>query len=150
MVAIIKPSSIQGEVRIPASKSIMQRALAGALLHEGTTTILNPGYSDDELAALNIIIQLGAIVKEHTSEKLVIISEGRISSTGEINCGESGLAARLFTPIAAISEERQLITGHGTITQRSMRPFEDILPELGVKLFDFFGHIPFMMEGPLK
>jgi 3-phosphoshikimate 1-carboxyvinyltransferase len=150
MEVIISPGKIKGSLHIPASKSMMQRALAGALLHKGTTTILNPGYSADERVALNIIIQLGAIIKEQSNEKLVIVSEGRVGSIGEIDCGESGLAARLFAPIAAISEDRQLITGHGTLLKRSMKPFGDILPQLGVKLVDFFGHIPFMMEGPLK
>ena len=37
-----------------------QRAYAGALLHKGNTVIQNPGFSDDEMAALRIIKELGA------------------------------------------------------------------------------------------
>jgi 3-phosphoshikimate 1-carboxyvinyltransferase len=38
----------------------MQRACAAALLHQGQTAILNPGKSNDDLAALDIIQKLGA------------------------------------------------------------------------------------------
>src|SRR4051812_45138493 len=105
MAAIITPGKLKGSLHIPPSKSITQRALAASLLHDGRTTLNNPGFSADELAALDTIIQLGAIILEQTSDRLEIISEGTLTSTGEINCGESGLAARLFTPIAAISDD---------------------------------------------
>ena len=38
----IKPSTINGSVTAPASKSMMQRALAAALLTEGTTKDFKP------------------------------------------------------------------------------------------------------------
>ncbi len=56
----IVPSSIQGEVIAPASKSAMQRACALAMLHTGDTFIRNPGQSNDDKAALSIIQNLGA------------------------------------------------------------------------------------------
>jgi 3-phosphoshikimate 1-carboxyvinyltransferase len=63
MRVIVYPSKLVGEQIAPASKSSMQRACAAALLHHGSTTILNPGHSNDDLAAIDVIQKLGAIVK---------------------------------------------------------------------------------------
>lgn len=41
----------------------MQRACAAALIHIGKTIIHNPGHSNDDLAALDVIQKLGAIVE---------------------------------------------------------------------------------------
>jgi len=55
VIVTIQPSIISGTLQTPASKSSMQRACALALLADGETTLLNPGKSNDDLAALEII-----------------------------------------------------------------------------------------------
>ena len=78
MKAIIQPSVIRGAIQAPASKSAMQRACALALLHVGDTVIHNPGISNDDLAALNIIESLGARISNlENGNKL--ISSARFS-----------------------------------------------------------------------
>ena len=67
MVVTIQPSIIAGTLQAPASKSSMQRACALALLNHGETSIINPGKSNDDLAAIDIIQKLGAIVEINTS-----------------------------------------------------------------------------------
>ena len=57
MQVTIYPSLIDGIIQAPASKSSMQRACAAALLSKGTTTIFNPGSSNDDLAALDVEIE---------------------------------------------------------------------------------------------
>ena len=47
----------------PRSKSSMQRACAGALLRKGITEIHQPGNSNDDLAALDVIQKLGAVIE---------------------------------------------------------------------------------------
>src|SRR4026208_1414896 len=103
MVITIHPSLISGKVQAPASKSSMQRACAAALLSKGTTTILNPGYSNDDLAALDVISKLGAHIITKTNDEIIIKSNGVDPVSSSINCGESGLGIRMFTPLAALS-----------------------------------------------
>jgi 3-phosphoshikimate 1-carboxyvinyltransferase len=55
MIVTVHPSILTGSVSAPASKSIMQRACAAALLHKGTSVIHNAGSSNDDLAAIGII-----------------------------------------------------------------------------------------------
>ena len=54
MIATIHPITIQGEILANASKSSMQRACAAALLHHGTTHIINPGNSFDNRNVNNL------------------------------------------------------------------------------------------------
>ena len=63
MERTIAPSNINGTLKAPASKSMTQRAIAAALLAAGETTIINPSYCDDSLAAMSIAEGLGARVK---------------------------------------------------------------------------------------
>ncbi|MES1159918.1 MAG: 3-phosphoshikimate 1-carboxyvinyltransferase, partial [Bacteroidota bacterium] len=60
MLTTINPSTIKGTIQAPTSKSSMQRACAAALLSKGETVIRNPGYSNDDKAALEVIKGLGA------------------------------------------------------------------------------------------
>jgi 3-phosphoshikimate 1-carboxyvinyltransferase len=64
VIVTIQPFSISGNVYASASKSSMQRACAAALLNEGETIINNPGNSNDDLAALDVIQKLGATVTQ--------------------------------------------------------------------------------------
>ena len=75
MKAIVKPSSVKGDVIAPASKSSMQRACAAALIKGGITILKNPGISADDKAALDIIQLLGAKIRNE-NDKLIIESNG--------------------------------------------------------------------------
>src|SRR5258706_15894136 len=104
MKVTIQPSQLKGNIRAPASKSSMQRACAAALLTKGTTSIHNPGHSNDDKAAIDIIQRLGAKV-ENVKGELSVVSAGfppdsyrdtthlpiAIGTPLTIDCGESGL-----------------------------------------------------------
>lgn len=154
MKATVEPGFISGTITAPPSKSLSQRAMAAALLHKGVTTIRNAGYSADEHAALEIIQQLGARVTEEKQEnglrKVIVTSNGVHPIANEINCGESGLAARLFTPIAALYNGTITINGHGSLLQRPMEGMGAALSALAVKTEGFTGFVPFTINGPIQ
>src|ERR1700710_1875406 len=112
MIAKIHPSTIFGNVHAPASKSSMQRACAAALVRKGETIIRNPGKSNDDKAALNVIKALGAQI-EFNNEELIINSNGVKPISDSVNNGEAGLGIRMFTPIVALSENEITINGEG-------------------------------------
>src|SRR5690606_1340770 len=114
MNVTILPAPVSGNVTANPSKSAMQRAVAAALLAKGTTVIRNPGLSNDCLAALEVAENLGAMVKR-VGEEIHITSNGVKPFYDEINCGESGLGIRMFTPIAALAEAPIPINGHGSL-----------------------------------
>ena len=151
MQAIINPTIIDdGITTVPMSKSITQRLFAAALLHKGITNINTWGdLSNDEQAALGIIRQSGAAV-EDTYATYVVKSNGIAPVTDTINCGESGLAARLFIPVLALSDRAINITGEGSLTSRPMDTITELLPQLGVSVTSTNGKLPIQLKGPLQ
>jgi 3-phosphoshikimate 1-carboxyvinyltransferase len=148
MIANIFPSSLQGNIRAPRSKSDMQRACAAALLHHGTTRILDPGRSNDDLAALDVIAKLGATVVDKGDE-IEITSKGVHPVSDQLHCGESGLGIRMFTPIAALSGQPLTISGSGSLVNRPMNFFDEIFPQLNIAIQSQQGKLPLSIKGPL-
>ena len=156
MIVKIFPSILKGEIEAPASKSSMQRALAGALLRKGETIIHNPGTSNDDRAALENIVRLGAVVQGSRqqaaggSETLTIRSNGIHPVSSTLDCGESGLGIRMFTPIAALSGGELTITGSGSLRTRPMNFFDEIFPKLGISIRSDNSKLPMIIKGPLQ
>ena len=127
----------------------MQRACAAALLRKGTTTIYNPGNSNDDLAATDVIQQLGATITQRNG-LLEVQSSGVQPVSAAFHCGESGLGIRMFTPIAALSTQELTITGEGSLVTRPMDFFDEIMPQLGVTISSNGGKLPIVLQGPLQ
>ncbi len=151
MIATISPSSVFGKIKVPPSKSSMQRACAAALITPGTTVIDNFGNSNDEKAAINIITKLGATINM-VSNKMAITSDDYIfrspfsRKSVLVNCGESGLSMRMF---AALFNYDITFTGEGSILKRPMNFFDEIFPSLGVEINSNGGKLPITLRGPL-
>ncbi|MCU7552463.1 3-phosphoshikimate 1-carboxyvinyltransferase [Chitinophagaceae bacterium LB-8] len=149
MKAVLVPSQLKGSITAPASKSAMQRACAAALIRKGETVLLNPGISNDDKAALNIIQQLGAKVTVQ-DDKVIIRSNGVQPVYNVIDCHESGLSIRMFTSIAALSDQVITVKGSGSLSKRPMNFFDDVLPQLGVSCNSKGGYLPIEIQGPLQ
>lgn len=149
MNVIIYPSDIRGNIRAAAGKSSMQRACAAALLRKGLTRIINPGNSNDDMAAIDVIQKLGATIQYDANGDLLISSCGIDPVSGEMNCGESGLGIRMFTPLAALSNMELTVNGTGSLQTRPMHFFDEVFPKLGVKIQSNEGKLPLRIQGPL-
>ncbi len=148
MNVTIHPSKLTGVIQANASKSSMQRACAAALVAKGKSVIKNPGNSNDDKAAMDIVQKLGAVI--HLSgEELIIESAGVKPVSNEINCGESGLSIRMFTPLVALSEKEMTVNGSGSLVTRPMNFFDEILPQLSVQVKSNEGKLPLSIQGPI-
>lgn len=148
MERYLEPSVIKGTVKAPASKSMTQRAIAAALLADGQSIIHNPSYCDDSLAAMSIAVGLGARVEPQVSE-LRIKGSVTLKET-KLNCGESGLAIRMFSPIAALYPTEITMVGANSLKKRPMFMIEEALNQLGVRCTSSGGFLPLSIEGPLS
>lgn len=148
MTVEVLPGTLEGNLIVPASKSAMQRACAGALVRKGCTVLYNPGISADDQAALLVIQALGARVELHT-DHLEIHSQGIQPVSREIHVGESGLSVRLFTALAALSDQTITINGEGSLLKRPLDFFTTVLPQLGVAVHSQNGKLPLEVKGPL-
>lgn len=150
MTVTVQPSKVTGTVQAHASKSSMQRACAAALVRTGITILHNAGTSNDDLAALDVIQKLGAKVFHLGNGSIRIESNGVNPVSDELNCGESGLGVRMFTPIAALSNQPLRIDGSGSLLTRPMNFFDEIFPSLGINIETNNGKLPLNITGPLK
>ncbi|MZP65429.1 MAG: 3-phosphoshikimate 1-carboxyvinyltransferase [Bacteroidales bacterium] len=144
----VKPSHVSGEIKAPPSKSMTQRAIAAALLADGDSLIVNPSYCDDALAAMSIAVSLGSRVEPGPGS--VSISGSRELKETKLNCGESGLAIRLFSPIASLFNAEITLSGAGSLRKRPMHMIEEALRQFGVECSTTGGMLPLTIRGPLR
>lgn len=144
----VRPSEIKGTVSAPASKSVVQRAIAAALLSDGVSIITNPGTSNDCLAAISIARALGATVVQ--SDRRLTVTGTKGIANNHLHCGESGLSIRMFTPIATSFSEIITLTGEGSLATRPMALLESPLQQLGAFCKTNNGFVPIEVKGPLN
>ena len=140
---------MRGTITPPCSKSYAQRALAAALLATGRTTLRGIELCRDTRSAIAAIEALGATV-EIIDDNTIAIEGGFSPRTDRLNVGESGLSARLFTPIAALDNKPMCISGEGTLLHRPMSMMIEPLKELGVEVRDGGGRLPIEVCGPIR
>lgn len=140
--------SVKGIITPPSSKSYAQRAIALSLLAEGRSVLRNIEFCKDTRSALSCIESLGAKV-EFLDESTLSIEGGLNPRSNSLSVGESGLATRLFTPIASLNQTPITIQGEGTLLYRPMEMMIEPLRSLGVKVRDGGGFLPIEVEGPI-
>ncbi len=145
----LPPGRVAGALTPPCSKSYAQRALAASLLSEETSVLHNVEFCDDTRSALRCIETLGAEV-ERIDDHTLSIRGGLAPRSRTLHAGESGLAARLFTPAAALWHEPLRIEGEKSLLQRPMSAMLEPLRSLGVRVVDCEGHLPLEVCGPLR
>jgi 3-phosphoshikimate 1-carboxyvinyltransferase len=141
-------SSISGIVNAPPSKSAMQRYIAGALLANGVSRIYSSSLCDDSMSAIAVAEALGAEIS--VSGEVVTVNGGFKPYKSELFCGESGLATRMFTSIAALHSREITISGKGSILKRPLKMIEAPMAELGVKVTTNDGFLPIKIQGPIR
>lgn len=148
MKIIVKPSQIDGKLTAPSSKSVAQRAIAIAMLTKGTSSIKNTTWANDVISALSVAQSLGA--KAEITKDSLIIEGGNNIESNILNCGESGLCIRMFSPIAALFNNELNLTATGSLLLRPVNMVEDALKKMGVKCISNNGKPPLTIEGPVK
>ena len=144
----ISLGSVKGIITPPSSKSYAQRAIALALMAKGRTTLRNIEFCKDTRSALSCIEALGA--KVTFLDDSTIVKDGGLNPISDtLFVGESGLATRLFTPIASLNTTPICIKGEGTLLYRPMEMMIEPLRQLGVTIRDGGGFLPIEVQGPI-
>lgn len=146
----VTPSEIDGTLAAPASKSMTVRAMAAALLASGTSTIRNVSLCDDGAAAMGIVTGLGASLEREQDEALVRSPgvHGLAARNRMVECGESGLAMRMFAPVAALLPGETTLVASGSLRTRPM-DMVCALEQVGVPCRTDRGRAPVVISGPM-
>ena len=144
----IKPSSVDGVIRAPASKSYLQRAIVASMLADGCSILSKCSFCDDTNAILEIARNLGA--KIHQSGDLLKI-RGKFSAPKTIlNCHESGLALRMLSPVVATLPSPTTITGENSLLSRPIDMITDAFARLKMGFTTSYGKLPITVAGNLS
>lgn len=153
----IYPTKLEGEVKIPPSKSMAHRAVICAALGEGVSKVTNIDYSDDIIATIDAMSSLGAKItrKEDYLEVYGIKSlENEFNEQAKtertIDCNESGSTLRFLVPIAAMFDSINRFVGRGNLGKRPLDTYYNIFDEQGIKYSYKEGILDLKTEGKLK
>ena len=128
-------SRIDGEINLPGSKSLSNRALLLAALSKGTTRITNLLESDDTRHMLNALKELGIAytLSEDKTECIVIGNDGPIYSTEEkeIFLGNAGTAMRPLCAALCLGKGTYTLTGEPRMKERPIGHLVDALRQAG-------------------
>ncbi len=155
MRQVIHPGLLSGNITIPASKSDSQRAILCAALAVGTSRLSGIGKSDDEIAMLRAVEQMGAVIQnenENENERGNVVLITGIKKLPEgltLSAGESGLGLRLLTCVSASFDQKVMLTGRGSLLLRPMNFFDTVLPRFGCTVSTNEGFLPIEIQGPL-
>ena len=135
----LKPiSKINGEVNLPGSKSLSNRALLLAALAEGRTKITNLLESDDTKHMLNALKQLGIEYRlsKDKRECKIVGNGGAISSETreELFLGNAGTAMRPLCATLCLGEGSYLLTGEPRMEERPIGDLVNALIQAGAKI----------------
>ena len=104
MTITVHPSTLEGTVRAPGSKSLMQRFIVAALLANGKSTLHHPAENDDSFHALKCAALLGAEAELH---------DEYIEIEGLVRPGDIDVSNRVSS--LRIAEAQISYTGKGTL-----------------------------------
>lgn len=112
---------LNGEITIPADKSISHRAVMFSSLAKGTSIIENFSIGADCISTLNIFKSLGIQAEFKDEKTLIINSEHGLSApNAPLDCGNSGTTMRLMTGILAGQNFDSTLIGDASLSKRPM------------------------------
>jgi 3-phosphoshikimate 1-carboxyvinyltransferase len=145
---------VHGEVTVPGSKSVANRALVAAALADGDSTLTNVPDGDDTTAMLRCLADLGVRVEnQHAGIVSVGGTGGRLQPRAErLDAGLAGTTSRFVTALAALATRPVTIDGDPPLRTRPMGALHDALAVLGARVDhrEGVGRLPVTITGPIK
>ena len=123
----LTPTTLNGTVIVPPSKSMAHRAVICASLAASRSTIKNIQLSDDILATIEGMRSFGAIIS-YDDQTLTIdgIRNGAAQESRTINCNESGSTLRFLIPLATLFTGETHFIGQGHLGKRPLEPYQEL------------------------
>ncbi|MHC5040669.1 MAG: 3-phosphoshikimate 1-carboxyvinyltransferase, partial [Planctomycetota bacterium] len=132
---------LTGEVTLPGSKSLTNRALCLASLADGVSRLDNPLLSDDTLYMVAGLKNLGFQIRKRELETFITVQGGGGIlpwNEGRIWAGSAGTVLRFILGILPLGQGRFIIDGDAHLRKRPIRQLVEALRTLGATI-DFLG-----------
>ena len=146
------PGPLEATVALPGSKSLTNRFLVIAALASGVSRLRSPLRSRDTELMAQALRQLGTGVEDATTAKGAsapdwIITPATLRGGGRVDCGLAGTVMRFLPPVAALCSGAVSFDGDEQARTRPMGAVLDALRDLGVRVEDDGGFLPFTVHG---
>ncbi len=146
-------ANVQGEVRVPGSKSLSNRLLLLAALAEGETRLEHLLDSDDVQRMLVALERLGVGVTRSGDSITVRGAGGALQAPGndiaELELGNAGTAVRPLTAALTLGSGRFRLKGDPRMHERPIAPLVSALRDLGADIhyLERDGFLPLEITG---
>lgn len=147
-----RSTPIDARVRVPGSKSLMNRALVLAALAESPSVIRQGLTSRDSELMAAAIVALGAQIHREGDDWYIspipTTQRSTASARASIDCGLAGTVMRFVPAVAATTPLTTTFDGDDYARERPMNATISALRDLGVAVDDDGrGTLPFSVEG---
>ena len=138
MNVTIRPQKLCGPITPPPSKSQAHRLIIAAALADGESVLSNVAFSQDILATLSCMEQLGTRWEKIDGSTIRVqgLAAGApvLQKDGmpHFDCGESGSTLRFLIPIALAVAGGGVFSGRGRLMERPQKPYFDLFEEKGI------------------
>lgn len=123
-----------GQLVLPGSKSITNRALLLAALARGQSVLSGCLQSEDSQAFVKALISLGVLIEVNADQITVVGTGGFQKNKATVWCQDAGTAARfLLAACSAFPGEFQ-IDGTARLCERPLAPLIHVLKQLGAAI----------------
>ena len=141
---------VSARVRLPASKSITNRALVLAALSDGPASVANPLSARDTLLAVGALRALGTQITGTDSVAVWRVTPGEPPAGADVSVdvGNAGTVMRFLPGVAALTSAAVHFDGDARARQRPVGPILAALRQLGAHIDDGGrAAVPFTVHG---
>jgi 3-phosphoshikimate 1-carboxyvinyltransferase len=139
---------LHGNITLPGSKSITNRALLIAALANGKSTLSGALFSDDTIYMIKALNELGVTVRQTGQTDIEVISQGKLCAPSRhLMLGNAGTAMRFLTAAAVLANGRVTLDGDIHMRKRPITPLIAALNALGITALSETGCPPCIVEG---
>lgn len=152
---IVAPSSgLRGSVQVPGDKSISHRSVMLGAIAEGITTIEGFLESEDALATIQALRDMGVVIEGPLEGEVTVHGvglHGLQKPSGPIYVGNAGTSIRLLTGILAAQPFDSEIFGDDSLNARPMARIAEPLTVMGASVSATAnGRPPLIIKGGRK
>lgn len=136
---LLRAKQLNGQIEVPADKSISHRSIMFGAIAKGTTTVKNFLRGEDCLSTLNGFKELGVPIEDDGQTITIqgVGFEGLKPALGPIDLGNSGTSIRLMMGILAGTNFQTTLFGDEYLNRRPMQRVMAPLNQMGSHLVGF-------------
>ncbi|CAI3338223.1 3-phosphoshikimate 1-carboxyvinyltransferase [Enterococcus cecorum] len=136
---LLRAKQLNGQIEVPADKSISHRSIMFGAIAKGTTTVKNFLRGEDCLSTLNGFKELGVLIEDDGQTITIqgVGFEGLKPALGPIDLGNSGTSIRLMMGILAGTNFQTTLFGDEYLNRRPMQRVMAPLNQMGAHLVGF-------------